>query len=117
LAREVVALYHGEDAGAAAEARFDLVHKQGGIPDDVPEAALPPDMAGEERVWLPRLLVAVGLATSNAEGRRLIEQGAVEVDGARVTDPATELAADGLAGRVLRVGRHRFVRIQPPNHG
>jgi tyrosyl-tRNA synthetase len=111
LAREVVALYHGQAAGDAAEARFDLVHKQGGIPEDMPVVELPAELAKGDHVWLPRLLVAVGLASSNADGRRLIEQGAVEIDGDRVKDPATELPVGDLAGRVLRVGPHRFVRI------
>ena len=112
LARKVVDLYHGPGSGALAEAAFDLVHKQGGIPRDVPEAGLPPGLDPHER-YLPRILAALGLASSNSEGRRLIEQGGVRIDGRR----ATELESDVLASLgdrpVIQVGTHRFLRLVP----
>jgi tyrosyl-tRNA synthetase len=63
-------------------------------------------------VWLPRLLVLTGLAASNAEARRLLEQGGVRLEGEPLIDPAAELELDALAGKVLQVGRRRFVRIR-----
>ncbi|MGH2722733.1 MAG: tyrosine--tRNA ligase [Actinomycetota bacterium] len=111
LAREIVATYHGTDAAGEVEARFDQVHREHQIPDDVPEVAIPPAAVRDGRVWLPRLLAAAGLAPSNAEGRRLIEQGGVRLDGEPIIGPDTEMAPDDLAGRVLQVGRRRFVRL------
>jgi tyrosyl-tRNA synthetase len=113
MARAVIALYHGEAAAAAAEARFDTVHVEHELPEDVPEIALPADAVKDGVVWLPRLLVAAGLAESNGDARRLIESGGVKVNQRAVTDPATELRPDELAGAVLQVGRRRFVRIAP----
>lgn len=113
MARAIVEVYHGEGAGARAEARFDVVHRAHEIPDDVPEAQIPDDAVRGGSVWLPRLLAATGLAASNGEARRLIEQGGVRVDGEPITDPDVELAPADLHGRVVQVGRRRFVRIVP----
>jgi tyrosyl-tRNA synthetase len=111
LAREIVRLYHGEEAAAAAEERFDTVHRQHEIPEDVSEVRIPDGAIREGRVWLPRLLAETGLAASHADGRRLIEGGGVRLDGEPLTDPAAELDVGQLRGRVLQTGRRRFVRL------
>jgi tyrosyl-tRNA synthetase len=111
LAREIVRLYHGEKAAAAAEERFDTVHRGHEIPDDVPEVVIPDGVVRDGRVWLPRLLAETGLAGSNADARRLIEQGGVRLDGQPLTDPSAELEVAQLRGRVLQAGRRRFVRL------
>jgi tyrosyl-tRNA synthetase len=111
LAAEIVRLYHGDEAARGAEGRFDQVHKEHEIPDEVPEAALPHEAERDGSVWLPRLLALTGLASSNADARRLIEQGGVRLDGAVVTDPDLELTPADLSGRVIQVGRRRFLRL------
>ena len=111
MAREIVGLYHGRDAAEAAEKRFDLVHRDREIPDEVTEATIPPHTIREGKVWLPRLMSSIGLAASNGEARRAIEQGAVRLDGELVEDPGAEYVPDDLRGRVLQVGKRRFVRI------
>jgi tyrosyl-tRNA synthetase len=111
LAREIVARYHGPALADEAEARFDRVHREHEIPDDVPEVPIPAEAVGDDVVWLPRLLAALGMASSNADGRRLIEQGGVRLDGRPISDPDAELDPTDLTGRVIQVGRRRFVRI------
>jgi tyrosyl-tRNA synthetase len=111
LAREIVARYHGPALADEAEARFDRVHREHEIPDDVPEVPIPAEAVGDDVVWLPRLLAALGMASSNADGRRLIEQGGVRLDGRPISDPDAELDPADLTGRVIQVGRRRFVRI------
>jgi tyrosyl-tRNA synthetase len=111
MAREVVALYHSPEAAVAAEERFDRVFREHQIPADVPEVPLPSSLAGEEKVWLPRLLAELGLVSSNSDGRRQIEQGGVRIDGEQVKDAERELSAMDLVGRVIQVGRRRFVRV------
>jgi tyrosyl-tRNA synthetase len=113
MARAIVDLYHGEGAGEAAQARFDLVHKDHEIPDDVPEVVIDPALAdeGSGAVWLPRLLVATGLASSNGEARRAVQGGGVRLDGAPIADADAELELDRLRGKVLSLGRKRFVRL------
>jgi tyrosyl-tRNA synthetase len=111
MARYVVDLYHGEGSGERAEAGFDRVHRNHELPADIPEREIPADLAADGRVWMPRLMHALGLAASNAEARRLIEQGGVRLGGDLVADPAEEFAPEALRGRVLQVGRRRFVRL------
>ena len=62
-----------------------------------------------DQVWLPKMLVEVGLAGSTSEGRRLISQGGVQVDGDRITDVNAELPV----GRtfLVQVGKRRFKRV------
>lgn len=112
LARGVVDLYRRPGAGAVAEVHFDRTHKDHQIPDDVADVDIPADAVREGAVWLPRLLVGLGLAPSNAEARRQIEQGGIRLDGEPVPDAQAELPLDRLRGRVLQVGRRTFVRLR-----
>lgn len=112
LAREIVRLYHGDDASDAAERWFDRVHKDREIPEDIEEIPIPATAVKDGKVWLPRLLAEAGLAASNSDARRLIEQGGVRLDGEPVTDPDAELPHADLTGRVLQVGRRKFVRLK-----
>ena len=92
LARTVVDLYHGEGAGAEAEAGFDRVFRDHAVPEDMPEVFVPADAAEvrDGRIGLGALLSLAfpGAVPSNKEGRRKIEQGGVRLDGELVTDPA-----------------------------
>jgi tyrosyl-tRNA synthetase len=111
LAREIVALYHGEDAATQAEERFDAVFKREEIPSDVPEVPIPAAAVKDGAVWLPRLIAETGLAASNAEAKRLVEGGGVRLDGEAITDANAELEVDALRGKVLQVGKRRFARL------
>jgi tyrosyl-tRNA synthetase len=109
LARAVVEVWHGADAAAGAEAAFDRVFVERSLPEQIPEALISPDDAPGGRIRLTKLLVVTGLAESNAEARRLISQGGVTVEGARVHDVNAQVAVRG--GLVVQVGRRRFVRV------
>jgi tyrosyl-tRNA synthetase len=108
-----VDLYHGPGSGEAAERAFDQVHRDREMPADVPEVRLEEAWRteGEGRFWAPTVLWRSGLAGSKNEARRLIEQGGVRLDGEVLTDPEREFEADELVGKVLQVGRRRFVRL------
>lgn len=105
LARELVASLWGEEAAEEAHAAFRRVFQEGQLPEEMPERNVP-----DEPVPVARLLVHVGMAASLTEARRLVGQGAVRLDGERLTDPGA-LVAPG-DGSVLRVGRRRFVRLR-----
>jgi tyrosyl-tRNA synthetase len=111
MARAVVELYHGGAAAEEAEARFDQVFRLHQIPEDVPERPIPQEALRDGKVSLPHLLAGVGLAQSNSDARRLIVQGGVRVDGEVVQDPEAELDLGQLTGKIVQVGRRRFVRI------
>jgi len=104
LARELVRIYHDAAAADAAEAEFDAMFKQGGLPDEMPEHALAAPAP------LVDLLVEQGLAASKGEARKLVRQGAVSLDGAKLEDELAELAP-AAAPRVLKVGKRRFLRL------
>lgn len=107
LAREIVALYHGEQEAAGAEEAFDRVFKAHELPDDIPEVQVPL----EASVHLPALLSLAGLVQSNGEGRRMIDQGGVKIDGEPVAATTYDLDRDAIEGRVIQVGKRRFARI------
>jgi tyrosyl-tRNA synthetase len=111
MARSVVDLYHGPGAGARAEEGFNRVHRDRGLPEVIADVSIPDRAAENGVVWLPRLLVALDLATSNGDARRRIEQGGVKLDDEPVTDPAYEARVDELSGKVLQVGRRWFGRL------
>jgi tyrosyl-tRNA synthetase len=105
LGRTIVSLYHDATAAEAAEVRFDQQFKAREIPEDIPEHVL--DQEGG--IALAGLLRDVGLVESGGEGRRMLKQGAVRVDGATVEVEVMD--AEALRGRVLQVGKRRFVRL------
>jgi tyrosyl-tRNA synthetase len=107
MARSVVALYHGAEAAEAAEARFDRQFRDRELPEDVPERVL----TGDDPVHLPALLVELGFAASTSAGRRLVDDGAVRVDGERLPAKRYDAPRDELAGHVLTAGRRRLVRL------
>ncbi|MGH3649494.1 MAG: tyrosine--tRNA ligase [Acidimicrobiia bacterium] len=104
LARSIVGLYWGEEAALAAESEFDKVFREGGVPEEIGELQLPE----ETEIQLPAL-IRDAFAMSGTEARRLIEQGAVRLDGEPVG--LTEMARNSLVGKVLNVGKRRFIRL------
>jgi tyrosyl-tRNA synthetase len=116
LGRRIVQLYHGGDAGVRAEAHFDRLFREHAAPDDVAEVELrladPRLRARDERaVWIVGLLVAAGLAASNSEAARLVDQGAIAIDDERIDDRQAMVAtkADGL---LIRRGKRHYVRVR-----
>lgn len=108
VAREVVTLYHGSDAATAAEEEFSRVFSRRGQPEEMPEYRVPE----RGKIWIAKLLAESGLARSNSEARRLLKQGAVYIDGERVTDEDLQLEVTGQL--VLKVGKKRFLKLLPP---
>lgn len=105
LAREIVSFYHSPAAAEEAEARFVREVQQREVPDDVPVVALP--RGGR---WpVADLLVALKLAASKGEARRLVAGGSVQIDGARVDDPRAEVTVN--EGSIVRARRRQFARV------
>ncbi len=111
LARRLVDRFHAEGAGAAAEEHFNRVFVDKGVPDDVPELRLDDFAARREAmIHLPHLMVAA-FAISSSEARRLIQQGAVKLDGEPWPGDLLDEEAAKLEGQVLQAGKRRFVRL------
>ncbi len=105
LAREVVGFFHGSDAAANAAEEFNRVFSRRELPSDIPELKL-----DANELSAAELLVRAGHASSNKEARRLIAQGAVELDGERIADARARLVPKD--GQVLKTGKRRFARIR-----
>ena len=111
LARRITDRFHGEGAGEGAEAHFDKLHVAHEVPDDIPELSLADaDGVNGGDVHLPALIAGV-FGMSSSEARRLIAQGGVKLDGESVPAESLDLPAADLGGRVLQVGKRRFVRL------
>jgi len=110
LAFAITGRYHGEAAGKAARERFEKVFVRHEVPDDAAVVTLPKSLVKDGRAWAVALLMEARLAPSRAEARRLIDQGAVELDGAKVSDSAKDVPVRD--GSVLRVGKRRFARLK-----
>ncbi len=109
LARRITAAFHDAGAAESAETHFEQVVQRRDLPDAMPEYRL----ADIGDLSINRLLTQTGMASSNAEARRLIGQGAVEIirsSGERVSVAAGDAPALA-AGDVLRAGRRRFARV------
>jgi tyrosyl-tRNA synthetase len=108
LAVEIAARYAGREEADAAAAEFERVFAKGALPDEIETAEISAE--GETKVvQLPKAIAAAGLAASISEARRLIAQGGVEVDGARVTDVKHELTPGEF---LIRAGKRRFKRVR-----
>jgi tyrosyl-tRNA synthetase len=113
LAREMVMRFHEATAAEEAEREFRRMFQTGGLPDDVIAPQVRLSGGHSEPMWIVELLVQSGMAPSNSEARRLIQQGAVRVNGERVSDANLRLSAS--EAHLLQVGRRRFARIKPEN--
>ena len=111
LAREIVTLYHGPEAAQAADDHFMTTFSQRKQPLDAEEAAIPASAIEEGGINMPLLIAELGLAKSNSDARRLIEAGAVSIEGDKVSDPKARLQKADLVGKVLKVGKHQFRKL------
>lgn len=107
LAERLVAQYQGTAAAAQARTAFRREVQQKEVPADLAERVV--EIGAEQGAELTALLVQLDLASSRSEARRLMAQGAVHVDGARVGDPAHRL---GPGQYLIRAGKRRFARVK-----
>ncbi len=107
VAAAVVALYHGPEAATAAEAAFDAVFRDRALPSDLPEYGLPDG----DPLHLPTILVGAGLAAGTSAARRLIDEGAVKLDGQAVPKGSYDCPREELRGKLLTVGKRRGAQL------
>lgn len=101
LAREIVSLYHGEQAGIDSDDEFNRIFAKKDIPDDMPEFKL------EEKLWIVKILTDSGLCKTSGEARRMLKQNAVSFNGEKIKDSGLELFEEG----VIKVGKLRFLKL------
>lgn len=101
LAYEIVSIFYGDDAAAAAQKAFVRIFQKKAVPDEMPEYAL------QEGQTVLDVLLAAGLVKSRSEGRRLVQQKGVRLDGEPLQDALAAFPGKG----VLQVGKRKFTRI------
>jgi tyrosyl-tRNA synthetase len=108
MARALTEHYHGEEAGAAAEERFDALHVRHELPDEIEDFDF---AANGDAVHLPALL-ADAFGVSRSEARRLLGQAGVRLDGEALGDDPLDLPAERLDGAVIQLGKRRLKRLR-----
>ena len=106
LAQEIVARFHTRQAAEDALAEFETRFQKGVLPDDMPEITV---ASADGHIGIAQLLKQAGLVDSTSEAMRMIQQGAVKLDGEKVSDKALQLKAGAVV--VAQVGKRKFARI------
>jgi len=107
LAREIITLYHDAAAARDAEEEFNRMFREKGLPDEIPEFEV---ASRDGTIPLFKAIAQVGLCKSNSDARRQIQQGAVSIDGEKVSNvDATLSKGDGV---LIKVGKRRFGKVR-----
>lgn len=106
LAKEIVARFHSEAAAQSAQQAFIDRFQKGAMPDEMPEVEL---ASNNGILLIGNLLKDANLTKSTGEAMRMIKQGAVKVDGERVSDTKLEVGAGTTA--IYQVGKRKFARV------
>lgn len=107
LAHEIVKRFHGQQAAKSAHEDFLNRFQQNQLPEDLEETIVE---CAEAEMGIANLLTQSGLTASNGEAFRMIEQGAVRIDGQKITDRRTTVPTDSTA--VFQVGKRRVKKIR-----
>lgn len=110
LAHTLVRMYHGEEAANNAERHFRTVFQQRSLPKDIEEVVIEASELEEGRIWIVKLLSLLGLVSSNGEGRRMIQQGAVKINQERIGDINSQVQLE--EGMVVQVGKRKFAKVK-----
>lgn len=104
LAREIICMYHNEEEAQKAQERFTMVFSKGDIPEDIDEIVI-----SEKEIWLPKFLHEQGLVDSSSDGRRMIKQGAVKIDGDKCVEENIFIEKV----TVVQIGKRKFIKVIP----
>ncbi len=110
LGKAIVSRYYDDEIARRVAEEFDRVFKEHKIPDNIPQITLPSNENRNHKIWIVKLLVDHGFASTNGEARRLVSQGGVSIDNKKYTDPAQEISLQD--DMVLKVGKRRFAKIK-----
>ncbi len=105
MAQELVARFHSKQAASDALAEFEARFQKGVLPDDMPEISL---ASTDGHIGIAQMLKQAGLVVSTSEALRMIDAGAVKLDGEKISDKALQLKAGVV---VAQVGKRKFGRV------
>lgn len=110
LAREIVALYHGQDASAKAEEHFKSVFQKGALPENIEEVLISSSELPNGRIWIAKLLTMMGLAPSTSEARRLLTQGSVKINEEKFDQANADIEIR--EGDIIQVGKRKYAKVK-----
>ena len=111
LARIIIEYLYSPGEAAESEKNFDLLFKEGQIPDDVEEFQVKREDIKDGSIWIVSILVGSGLVKSNGEARRMIKQGAIKLDGQKIDDDSMEIRVEEIDRKILQKGKRHFKKI------
>lgn len=103
LAKEIITIYHNAEEAEKAQEKFLLVFSKNDIPEDIPEIVIT-----EKELWLPKFLAENKMVDSTSDGKRMLNQGAVKINGEKYSDEKIIIKEE----TVLQVGKRKFLRIK-----
>lgn len=106
LAEEIITRFHSEEEATQAREGFIAQFAKGKIPDDIPEFTF---SAGDDGIAIANLLKDANLTGSTSDAMRMIQQGAVKLDGEKITDKSLKVMA-GTEG-IFQLGKRKFAKI------
>jgi len=104
FAKEIITRFHSKEAAHAAHENFERIHKDKEIPEDIEVVAM---KRGDAEKWLPKLLFTIGMVSSTSEGKRMIGQGAVVINGEKVKEEEVSFGSE----LVIKVGKRKFKKV------
>ena len=107
LAKEIVTRFHSEQAGEDAQQAFVQRFQKGALPDDIPEVTL--TLEGDS-IPIANALKDAGLVSSTSDAHRMLKQGAVKIDGQKVSDKSITFSAG--SSQIVQVGKRRIATIK-----
>ncbi len=106
FAIEMIARFHSEEAGKEAHENFERLFREKEIPDNIETVTM---TRSDLPSWLPKLLASTGMVSSTSEGKRMIQQGGVMINGVKVSDE--NFSAGGQGELVIKVGKRKFKKV------
>ena len=106
FAHEIVKRFHGPEAALQAERNFEKVFRDREIPEDVEVTKI---RKGTDGIWIPQLLLSIGMVTSTSEGKRMITQGAVSINGSKIS--SEDLPVSDKSELIIKVGKRKFKKV------
>ncbi|QLY24454.1 tyrosine--tRNA ligase [Bdellovibrio sp. KM01] len=112
LAKFIIKRFHSAEAAQAAEDEFNRIFVDKGLPDDIPTVEISKNDIPAEGLGVAQLLVKLNFAASNSEGNRMVQGGAVQIDGQKVTDGKMKLQPAMIDGKVVKGSKTKFAKVK-----
>lgn len=106
FAKEIITRFHSKEAADAAHENFDKMFRDKEVPEDIEVVTIKKSETG---TWLPKLLSTIGMVTSTSEGKRMVQQGGVHINGVKVI--SEEITLDAVNELTIKVGKRKFKKV------